>query len=444
MSHRVQTDGNIDQLVIERIRAISPDVIAWRRDFHRYAELGWTEFRTASLIARRLHEAGVRVQCGKKVICDEERMGLPSAKELEAHYRRAVEQGGDREYLPSLRGGFTGVVGTVYNGDGPIVAMRFDIDAVGIDESRDPEHRPAREGFASVNPGAMHACGHDAHAAIGLGIAIALVSLREHWRGTLKLIFQPAEEGVRGARAMVHAGVVDDVRFLLGHHLHSGWKTGHVVPGMGGYLATTKFDAILTGHPAHAGASPQLGKNALLAAATAVLNLHAISRHRHGATRINVGQLIAGTGRNVVCPTARLVAETRGRTTELNDYVYERAVCILRSAAEMYECRLEIVPMGSAQSAESDVALSDRVAHIAAQIDGLHIRPPEPGGGSEDFTYMMRRVQERGGLATNIGIGAGESVYGHHTAQFDLDESAFTGALLLLTQVAMNLMSARR
>jgi aminobenzoyl-glutamate utilization protein A len=428
-------------------------VIGYRQDFHRYAEVGWTEFRTASRVARRLTELGERfdkpleVRVGRDVLKAETRMGVPPAEVIERHWQRAIAQGGDPTFLEAVRGGFTGVVGVLGNGDGPTVGLRFDIDALPLRESRSPDHRPAKEGFASINDGpldpAMHACGHDGHTAIGLGVAEVLMGLKDQIPGTVKLIFQPAEEGVRGAKSMVEAGVVDDVDYMLGLHLYSRWDVGALTCGMGGYLATSKFDAFFTGEPAHAGASPQGGKNALLAAATAVLNLYAIPRHREGATRINVGRLEAGTGRNVICPEAQLVIETRGATTTLNDYMYTRATSVLNAAAAMYDCTVSLRAMGGAESADSDPELAERVAAIATTMGPFTMRPPENGGGSEDYTYMMKRVQAQGGLATNIGMGADVGAGGHHTARFDIDERALGLAVALLSSVTIHLITEK-
>ena len=413
----------------------------YRRDFHRYAESGWLEFRTASLVARRLADLGFDVHVGREVVRDEARMGLPEQATLDAAWERAVAQGGDPAYLELLQGGFTGVVGVLRNGDGPTVGLRFDMDALDIQESAAEVHRPAREGFASVNDGAAHACGHDGHTALGLGVAEVLMTMRETFRGTVKLIFQPAEEGVRGAKSMVEAGVVDDVDVLLGLHLYGRWNLGEIECARSNFLATSKFDALIKGEPGHAGGDPQAGKNALLAAATAVLNLYAIPRHREGATRINVGKLIAGEGRNVICPEARLVIETRGATTELNVYMVERATRVLTSAAAMYDCTVEIIAMGSAPLATSDKALGERVESIALRMEGFSLHPPESGGGSEDYTYMMARVQALGGLATHIGLGAGIGAGGHHTATFDFDERALVDAVKLLLVLTVALLS---
>jgi len=419
--------------------ALEDSLIRDRRDFHTYAETGWTEFRTASRVARRLTALGYVVHAGVDVIKADARMGLPPLDVLEACQQRAIEQGGDPEFLDVVKGGFTGVVGVLSHDEGPTIGLRFDMDALDLQESQRESHRPAREGFASVNADVMHACGHDAHTAIGLGVAQVLASLKERLRGTVKLVFQPAEEGVRGARSMVEAGVVDDVDVMVGQHLYSGWRPRELCGGMRNYLATTKFDATFTGAPAHAGASPQGGKNALLAAATAVINLYAIPRHRQGTTRINVGRLTAGTGRNVIASTAHMVIETRGATTALNDYMYASAVRVLEAAAAMYKCDLDIVTMGAAQSATSDKALADRVEAIALDL-GFTLRPHEGGSGSEDYVYMMTRVQERGGQATNIGIGANLGDWGHHTSEFDLDEGVFKDVVVLLVSVVMDLM----
>lgn len=436
----------ISQRNLRRLRGyiddVSSQVIADRRDFHRCAETGWMEFRTASLIARRLTDLGLNVGLGRTVLDEEARMGVPPSQELDEAWARARAQGGDPEFLDAVRGGFTGVVGTLSRGKGPTIGLRFDIDALDLQESHSPDHRPEAEGFASVNDGAAHACGHDAHAAIGLGVACVLVAMRDALRGTVKLVFQPAEEGVRGAKAMVAAGVVDDVDVMLGLHVYSGWPTGAVAPGKSGFLATDKFDAMITGEPSHAGGSPHEGKNALLAAATAVLNLHAIPRHRLGATRINVGRLTAGQGRNVIPPTAHLVIETRGGTSELNDYMVEAARRVLEHAAAMYDCQLEIRPMGGARSADSDPALATRIAHVVENSPGLSLRSAESGGGSEDFTYMMRRVQEHGGVAANIGFGADIGGWGHHTDRFDLDESALPLAVEFLAKTTLDLQAS--
>ncbi|MFW5994316.1 MAG: amidohydrolase [Halanaerobiaceae bacterium] len=414
-------------------------IINYRRDFHKYAESGWTEFRTASKVAEILDNLGFDLQLGREVIEQEARMGLPAQIELEEHYQRAKNQGAKLEYLKEFKGGFTGVVATIENGEGPTLGFRFDMDAVEMTESQSANHRPVTEGFVSENENAAHACGHDGHTAIGLGLAEILVNNRDKISGKIKLIFQPAEEGVRGAKSIVEKGILDDVDYLYGLHLGLNLDSGEIYPGATGFLATSKFDAIFQGEPAHAGGSPEAGKNSLLAASSAVNNLYAISRHSGGTTRINVGRLEAGTGRNVIPDQAKLIIETRGSSSELNQYMYDQAVRVLKGSADIYQQELEIKAMGGAKSASSDKKLMDRVYEIANNTEGIKYVHQEAVemGGSEDFTYMMEKVQDNGGQATFIILGS-EIASPHHTAEFDINEADLIRGVNLLAKLALN------
>ena len=410
----------------------------WRRSFHKYAEAAWREYRTSSLIAKELKDLGYKILLGEDIIDKDERMGLPDEKELKEHYKRALEQGALEEYAEKMKYGLTGVVGILDCGPGPVIGMRFDIDAVEMDESQDPSRRAVKEEFASVNEGAMHSCGHDGHAAIGLGVAKVLSEIKDELKGTIKLVFQPAEEGVRGAKSVVFSGILDDVDYMLASHLGSGVPVGALSCGRGNFLATEKFDATFIGRASHAGGSPENGKNALIAAANAVMNLYAITRHSDGPTRVNVGKLIAGSGRNVIAPKAKLVVETRGQTTELSKFMYDKAIKILENCAEMYECELNIKSMGSAKSGNSDQELAEYVCEIAKEtnlFDKLELKRGK-GGGSEDYTYMMERVQSQGGLATFMGLGADLGGWSHHTDHFDINEEALVKGVAIFSLVA--------
>jgi len=429
-------------VIKEMTQQLQPDMVAQRRDFHKYAEAGWFEMRTSSIIARKLTELGYEVLVGEAVCLKEARMGVPSEEKLEAHYLKAVEQGGDPEFLPYTKGGMTGVIGILRCGEGPTVAMRFDIDALGVVEATEEEHRPAREGWASINPGFMHACGHDGHATIGLAVAKILMAIKDRLHGTVKLIFQPAEEGVRGAKSIVEKGHLDDVDFLLGNHINAppaGKEDYRVAAGVYSSLATTKLDATFHGRSAHAGARPHEGKNALLAAAFATTGLYAIPRHGGGNTQINVGTLHAGSGRNVIAEKAVLELEIRGVNTETNNYMTESATRVLESAAQLQGCSVDIRLMGAAEALCSDEALAARVEK-ASKTMGLPTLSTIPGGGSEDFSYMMNRVQQRGGLAvffrslTKIDGGA-------HNRRYDMDESVLSTAVQVFCATAVELMN---
>lgn len=423
--------------------AMAAELSAIRRDFHKYAEAGWFEIRTSSIIARTLTDLGYEVLTGEAVCLREARMGVPEEKILEQQYQRALEQGADPEFAQAARDGMTGVIGILRCGEGPTVAMRFDIDALGVIEAEDDAHIPAREGFRSVNPGVMHACGHDGHAAIGLGVAKILMEIKDQLHGTVKLIFQPAEEGVRGAKAIVEKGHLDGVQYLLGSHISSNdGSDAQVTPGSFGSLATCKYDVLFTGKPAHAGAAPQAGNNALLAAASAVLNLNAIPRHGGGATRINVGTLHAGSGRNVIPDEAKMEIEVRGATTELNRYMCEKTEAILTHTAQMYGCGCQIRLMGAADSLTSDETLARRVDSICREK--LGILPSEEltvaSFGSEDFAYMMNRVQEQGGQATFF-RGLTATAAPAHTRSFDFGEEVLVNSVKIFCGAAADIMA---
>ena len=437
---------NVYSQICTSADAMAGELSALRRDFHKHAETGWFEMRTSSLVARYLTDLGYEVLTGEAVCDREARMGVPENEALEAHYAWAAANGADPEFLPATKGGMTGVIGILRAGEGPTLAMRFDIDALGVIEAEDNGHIPAAEGFRSVNAGAMHACGHDGHTAIGLGVAKVLMEIKSQLRGTVKLIFQPAEEGVRGAKSIVEKGHLDGVQYLIGSHItgRNAGSDAQIAPGSYGSLATCKYDVIYRGRSAHAGSSPHAGTNALLAAASAVLNLNAIPRHSGGATRINVGTLRAGSGRNVIPDEAKMEIEVRGATTELNRYMCEKAEAILKHSAEMYGCGCEIRLMGAADSLTSDESMAIRIRDLCR--DKLDLRTTEslmiPSFGSEDFSYMMNRVQEQGGEATFF-RGMTDCPGPSHNRRYDFHEQVLVNSVKIFCGAAADLLAAQ-
>ncbi|WP_255194364.1 amidohydrolase [Natronobeatus ordinarius] len=398
-------------------------LVSLRRDLHRKPEPAWREFYTTARIVEELVALDVDdLYVGRDAIAGEHRMGVPETAELEAWYERARAAGADEAVLENLEGGYTGAVAVLEQGDGPTVGLRVDIDGLPREESDDPEHVPAAEGFRSEHEGAMHACGHDAHATIGIGV---LDAVRESdFTGTLKVFFQPAEEVVGGGKSMAKSEHLADVDYLLAVHVGLDHPTGEVVAGIDGFLAVSHLEATFSGESAHAGARPEEGRNAIQALATAVGNLYAIPRHADGVTRVNAGIVEGGAAANIVAEEARLVAEVRGETTELMRYMDEKARRVLESAAEMHDCDVDIETGAEAPSAESDEGLVSIVADVAGETDGIEsVLERDVLGGSEDATFLMREVQENGGLACYVGVGT-DHPGGHHTATFDVDEES--------------------
>lgn len=422
------------------VNARIPQMQTWRRDLHQYAESGWLEFRTATLVAEELHRLGYQLQLGREVIDADARMGLPSAEVLAQQEARALQQGALPQWLPHFSGGFCGVVATLDTGrPGPVMGFRVDMDALDQTESAAADHLPTREGFASCNPGMMHACGHDGHTTIGLALAGVLMAMKHQLSGRIKLIFQPAEEGVRGAKAMVAAGVLDDVDLFTAIHLGTGVPPGEIVCGSDSFLATTKLDVRFTGVGAHAGGKPEEGRNALLAAAQATLALHTLPQHSGGVARVNVGVLQAGSGRNVVPDVALMKVETRGASNQVNDDIYQQALRVIAGAAAMYGVEHEVTLMGGARSCTPSPAWVSFI-HQQAEATGLFssvIDSKQQAAGSEDATYMMERVQQRGGQASYVIFGC-ELAAGHHNARFDFDEAVMATAVQMLATLALN------
>lgn len=411
-----QSTRSVDELV--------PLMTKWRRDLHKHAEPGWLEFRTASIVADQLEVLGYELRVGKEVIDSETRMGVPAEEVLILHEERALAEGANRKWVERFSGGYTGVVGIIHTANpGPTVAIRFDMDALHIKESADMDHVPVLENFMSVHEGEMHACGHDAHTSIGLALAHYIAGHRDELAGTYKLIFQPAEEGVRGAKSMVQAGVVDDVDIFLTSHVGINVDLGTVVSGIDNFLATTKFNVVFKGKASHAGGSPEEGKNALLAASSAVLNLHSIPRSGKGQSQINVGKLSSGYDRNIIPAFAEMQVETRGETTEINSYMVAKAMNIIKGAAQMYGIEYEVDIVGEANTSASSLPLKSYIRSALEQLPAVKKvldSAPFPIG-SEDATYMMNRVIENGGLSAYMIFGT-ELAAGHHHEKFDIDE----------------------
>jgi aminobenzoyl-glutamate utilization protein A len=419
----------------DNLSSVLPEIaaraVATRRDLHKFPELGMIEFRTASIVAERLTALGLDVKLGREVMDSASRMGMPAEAALDRAYQDAVANGAPAKFLPAFAGGHTGVVATLKgSAPGPTIALRVDMDALPIHENDTQAHLPAREGFVSSRPGVMHSCGHDGHTAIGLAVAEALSRMQDSLHGTIKFIFQPGEEGGRGALPMVNAGVVDDVDYFIAIHLGTGVPSRTFQTAVRGHLASVKLDVTFRGRAAHAGARPEEGRNALLAAASAVVGLYGIARHHAGSSRVNVGTLKAGSGRNVIADEASMAMEVRGETEAIADYMLERAEAVLKGAALAQDVTVEIKLAGRTTVADSDEKLSQRLAAaLSGQLTGVDIdAASHTTGGSEDATYFMRRVQERGGQAIYAVVGS-DIPSGHHTPEFDIDESDFPWAI---------------
>lgn len=413
-------------------------LIEIRRDLHKHPEIAWTEFRTTAFLAKELEKAGYKIKLGTDVVYPPAIFLPPTEEETKKAIERAISEGADPDYIARMNG-YTGVCAELDTGkEGPTIAYRFDIDCINVVEEATAGHFPFDNGFCSIHEGETHSCGHDGHATIGLGVAWALMELKEELTGKIILIFQPAEEGVRGGKAVVEAKVLDGVEyFFSGHLAFAAQKNDLVYTGVTGFLATSKFDIEVHGTPAHAGASPEMGNNAILAASAIVLNLHTFCQDGRGSARINVGVIQGGTGRNVVPAHASLKIETRGATSEIDKRLADLTSQVVKNCCEMYGCGYEIKPAGGAICATSGEAISKLVGKVSKEIYP-HVQIVEECslGGSEDVSYMMEAVNQQGGQATFTMFGA-EIAAPHHSGNFDFDESAICRSVAIHTGCAL-------
>lgn len=405
------------RLLVEAALAEDARLVASRRRLHAAPELGWREIETTRLIAEELDALGYDVVAGRNFLGDAIRLGLSA------------------EPVPGE--GETGCVGILDTGrPGPTLCLRVDIDALPITEAGG-DHRPFEGGWASAAPGVMHACGHDGHAAIGLGVARLLAPLRDRLSGRLLLLFQPAEEGGRGGRAVVDAGWMRGVDLFLAIHIGLGLPSGRLAADVGGFLASRKFRATFAGRAAHAGKAPEEGRNALLAACQAALALHLLAQSSDPGTRVNVGTLKSGAALNVVPDRAEMGFEIRASDAERLEQLDRRARAAVEHAAAAFGVASEIELRGEAADWRNDAGLV-AWAEEATASTGLFSTPERPFdfGASEDATLLARAVAGEGGRAAIFVLGA-DLADNHHTPRFDFDEAVLAkGAALLGVLIA--------
>lgn len=403
------------------LSAYIPEMIELRRQIHHHPEIAWTEFLTTQTIVNRVRELGFKTIVGKALFDEEHALGR-EAKVIEAAMQRSLELGMNPTLLKELQG-YTGCMAVWETGrPGPVTALRFDIDCVNVEENHDASNEANREGFDSECAGLMHACGHDAHAAMGLAVAHWIHDNADQLKGKIKLIFQPAEEGTKGAAGIAYSNNLDDVDYLVGGHIGVAAKLHEVAVIRSGFLATTKMNVTFTGVAAHAGANAELGRNALMAACSAALQIMGIARHGKGNTSVNIGTISAGEGRNVVPVHAKMEMEVRGENDEINRYMQETAERMIRGCAQSYGVDYKIDVMGMATDIHSDSALSDMLEEEAKQVTTVKkVFDIESCTGSEDCSLLMKTVQKHGGQATFFYYGCNH--HGHHRGDFEIQDT---------------------
>ncbi len=373
-------------------------LVAWRRDFHMHPELGLEERRSAGIIAEILRGLGYRVQEG-------------------------VAQ--------------TGVVGVLENGPGPVVMSRVDMDALPIQEANAVP-------YVSQNPGCMHACGHDAHMAIGLGVATLMAQRRDAWRGTLKLIFQPGEEGMNGADIMVKEGVLENPRpdVALAVHVWNknpvgsfGATSGPVMAGAESWYAT------ITGKGGH-GAMPEQTVDPIVVAALTVNALQTVVSRNVSpldTAVVTVGALLSGDAFNVIPDSAELRGTIRTFNLETRDMVLRRVREIIEGTARTMGAEATVGLYPLTPPLINDANVTALVRNVVADLFGADaLKSDVRTMGSEDCAFFLQEIP---GCFIFVGSGfTDREAPAHHNAHFDIDEQALVNGVAVVVESLRRLM----
>jgi amidohydrolase len=370
-------------------------LVETRRDFHRHPELGFQERRTAGIVAQTLTGLGLEVQTGI---------------------------------------GQTGVVGILEGErDGPVVLLRFDMDALPVGEENETDYK-------SLNPGLMHACGHDGHMAMGLALARIMAGYREHITGTLKFLFQPGEEGRGGALAVLADGVLEKPRpdVALAMHLWSEVPYGRIRVNDGPAMAASSiFTLTVRGKGGH-GAAPHRSVDPILAAAHIVAALQSIVSRNVDPLEsvvVTVGQMTAGTTFNVIPEEATLKGTVRSYDNEMHRQVYRRILEMAQNMAQAFRCQANMEAVAIVPAVVNSPAPTARVRAAAAKVVGPTNVVEGRTMGAEDMGYILEEIP---GCYFFIGAGNGEKgfVYPHHHPRFDIDERAMVLGVATMAEAA--------
>ena len=367
-------------------------LVALRRDIHSEPELGFDTEKTAEKVLAALEGLPLDVETG-------------------------VAQNG---IVATLEG----------DGDGPTVALRADMDALPIQEETGLP-------FASEVEGKMHACGHDGHTSMLVGAAHALSGMRDRLDGTVKFVFQPAEEGGGGGKVMVDEGVADDVASIFALHLWPGLPFGTVATKAGPIMAAADaFEMEIRGSGGH-GAMPHLAADAVVIAAQVVTALQTVVSREVDpvqAAVLTVGEIGAGTAFNIIPEKARLGGTVRTLDPDLRESMPERIEALARGVAKGMRGDAYLDYTFSYPVTTNEEGAAARALDVAGELFGQEsvLELPNPSMGAEDFSYFLERVP-----GAFIWLGVGEDVSGLHTPQFAFDEEILPRGSALLAALAL-------
>lgn len=366
------------------------DLVLYRRLFHKIPELGFEEVKTTKEIIKILENFNCKL-----------------------YYGRALYESGAESKISDIDKGFTGVMAEF--GTAPYFLFRADIDGLKIKETSDITHLPNTFGFASTN-GNMHACGHDGH----IALALSLCERFSKSGKAARVLFQPAEEGVRGARSMADF-ITEDVGGFLSYHIGLGEEKGYIGVGTTDFLATTKLDMSFFGKAAHAANAPEKGISALTIAMAFMDMIKDLTIDAHSKKFINIGIINGGGQRNAVMDKITLGMDLRSDSDEAMDEMLTSMEKIAKFVSEAKGGNYEMKVLAKANAyKEENYELIDRVIKKLNSNEIKTHRMPS-FGASEDVTFYLKKLKERGVPAMHMMLGT--NLKGpHHSDTFDFDE----------------------
>lgn len=392
--------------IANQIDEIMPGVIADRRHLHEHPELGFEETETAKFVVERLQALGV----------EDIRSGI------------AVT-------------GVTGLIHGTKEGEGKVVLLRADMDALPIVEENDVD-------YVSQNKGTMHACGHDAHTSMLLGTARILMDNRDKFSGTVKLLFQPSEEqGTGGALPMIEQGVLEDphVDAVFGQHVSSGDPTGQVlVNGGPSGAAADSFKITVQGKGGH-GASPHETVDPIIIATNIISALQTIVGRGVDPmeqTVVSVCNIHSGFADNVIPDTCEIGGTVRTFNPDLRDFAQDRLTTIATSIAKSFGGEAKVDYHRGYPATINDDAMAELVRVAAVEAIGEEgVKQGEPGMGAEDFSYFL---ENRPGAFWYVGTRNEEKgiVWPHHHPRFDVDEEGMNYGVKTMVNVALKYLNS--
>lgn len=388
MSNTISLDYSIESSAIRaEIAQLQPQLVHWRRRLHQYPELGFQEILTADFVAEKLSDWGI-------------------------DYQSQVAK--------------TGIVATIHSHhEGKVLAIRADMDALPIQE----ENQVA---YCSKHKGIMHGCGHDGHTAIALGIAHYLQHNRDKWQGTVKIIFQPAEEGHGGAKPMIEAGVLTNppVDAIIGLHLWNNLPVGTIGVREGALMAAVEcFKCTLFGKGGH-GAMPDQTVDSVVLGAQIINSLQSIVSRNISpidSAVVTVGQFHAGTALNVIADTAKMSGTVRYFNPKLEKFIGERIEAIIKGICESQGAKYELDYWQLYPPVINNSRITQLVKSVALSVveTPLGVVPECQTMGGEDMSFFLQEIP---GCYFFLGSANEEKGlnYPHHHPRFDFDETVLS------------------